>query len=664
MATERPGYLPALDGVRGLAVVAVLAFHFGVPGTGGGFVGVSLFFTLSGFLITRLLVAELGETGRLALGAFWGRRARRLLPAAMLVAFGVVAAAAAGLVTVSPEMRLDLLGAVSQTANWRFWASGRSYASLFAAPSPFLHFWSLAVEEQLYIVIPLVIALVARRARLRPQRFRRIPFVLAALWAASVASSLVLATAGKGDLVYYATFTRAAEVLAGAVVAALPLAGVWPMPRRVARFVGPISLATIGAAIVFVARDDRVVSHGLFPVLSIVSALLVAALVGGSPLTTVLSWAPLRQVGVVSYALYLVHWPLVVAFTPVTTGLDGLPLFAARLLVTVGLAALCHVAVERPLRSSVALRGWLGAAALAMTAAVFAVAVVPARAWQTPQAAEHDFAAVQHDLKELAASATPGPMSSVVAAAEPSNDLPSEAVAASAKPAALPLAPALSAPARLGFFGDSTALMTAYGIGVWAGSSHEFVVAGGVASLGCSLARDGVLLNGFREAEPVRPSCASWPTTWPTEMRDKAIDVAVVQIGPWDVTDRELLGDTSWRRPGDPAYDAELSAEVGEAMDSLTAAGGRVVWLTSPVVQMQGHPSSEPARIERLNSIIRAEASTRHSVRVVDLAGYLRGLPGGELDTRLRPDGVHFTRETATEVATTWLGAQIVAAST
>jgi peptidoglycan/LPS O-acetylase OafA/YrhL len=654
VATERAGYLPALDGLRGLAVLAVLAFHFGVPGTGGGFVGVSLFFTLSGFLITRLLVGELGQTGRVALGAFWARRARRLLPASLLVAFGVIAAAAAGLIAVSPEMRLDLLGAVSQMANWRFWATGRSYTSLFATPSPFLHFWSLAVEEQLYVVIPLVIAVIARGARLRPQRFRRIPVVLAAMWAASVTSGLILGFNGHGDLVYYATFTRAAEVLAGAVLAALPLAGIWPMRRTVARWVGPITLSALAVAVVLVARDDRVVSLGLFPALSIVSALLVASLVGGSPLTTVLSWPPLRQVGVVSYALYLVHWPVAVAFTPATTGLDGAALFVARVLVTAGVAALCHVAVERPLRSSVALRGWFGAAALAMAAAVFAVAVVPERAWQTSSANEHDFMAVQRDLIAIAAeAATP------IAVPRPSD--PSVTAAVRVDP--VPVPPAAALPARLGFFGDSTALMTAWGVGTWAGSSHEVVVAGGVASLGCSLARGGVLLNGFSEAEPVKPSCASWPKTWPTEMREKAIDVAVVQIGPWDVTDRELVGETAWRKPGDPAYDAELSAEVGEAMDSLSATGGRVVWLTSPVVDLHGHPSSDPARIGRLNTIIRSEAATRDGVRVVDLAGYLRSLPGGEMDARLRPDGVHFTRETATEVATQWLGAQIVAAS-
>jgi peptidoglycan/LPS O-acetylase OafA/YrhL len=652
VATERAGYLPALDGLRGLAVLAVLAFHFGVPGTGGGFVGVSLFFTLSGFLITRLLVGELGQSGRVALGAFWARRARRLLPASLVVAFGVIAAAATGLIAVTPEMRLDLLGAVSQMANWRFWATGRSYTSLFATPSPFLHFWSLAVEEQLYVVIPVVIAVVARRARLRPQRFRRIPVVLAAMWAASVTSGLILGFNGHGDLVYYATFTRGAEVLAGALLAALPLAGIWPMRRTVARWVGPITLTALAAAVVLVARDDRVVSRGLFPALSIVSALLVASLVGGSPLTTVLSWSPLRQIGVVSYALYLVHWPVAVAFTPATTGLDGAALFVARVLVTAGVATLCHVAVERPLRSSIALRGWFGAAALAMAAAVFAVAVVPERAWQTPSATEHDFVAVQRDLMSIAAEAA-----APIAIPRPS------ALAATVVVVADQGQPAPVRPARLGFFGDSTALMTAWGVGTWAGSSQQVVVAGGVASLGCSLAREGVLLNGFSEAEPVKPSCASWPTTWPAEMRDKAIDVAVVQVGPWDVTDRELEGDTAWRKPGDPAYDAELSAEVGAAMDSLSANGGRVVWLTSPVVDLHGHPSSDPARIGRLNTIIRSEAAMRDGVRVVDLAGYLRSLPGGEMDARLRPDGVHFTRETATEVATQWLGAQIVAAS-
>jgi len=159
---------PGLDGLRGLAVAGVVAFHAGFSWATGGFLGVSTFFTLSGFLITSLLVAERASTGRIALGAFWARRARRLLPASLATLLGV-AALASWLATPEQlaDLRGDVLGALFYVANWRFILDGQSYGELFATPSPVLHFWSLAIEEQLYIFFPLVVVL-ARRLEPRP----------------------------------------------------------------------------------------------------------------------------------------------------------------------------------------------------------------------------------------------------------------------------------------------------------------------------------------------------------------------------------------------------------------------------------------------------------------------------------------------------------------
>jgi peptidoglycan/LPS O-acetylase OafA/YrhL len=152
----RLGYLPALDGLRGLAVAAVLLFHAGLAHVRGGHLGVSVFFTLSGFLITALLLVERQATGRLDLGAFWARRARRLVPA-MLLCLPLIALVLHATDRPLPHGVLgDAIASATWVANWRFIFTHQSYADLFAMPSPFQHFWSLAVEEQFYLLFPLL----------------------------------------------------------------------------------------------------------------------------------------------------------------------------------------------------------------------------------------------------------------------------------------------------------------------------------------------------------------------------------------------------------------------------------------------------------------------------------------------------------------------------
>ncbi len=174
-----------LDGLRGLAVAAVVLFHSQLTFARGGFLGVSAFFTLSGFLITRLLIDERARTGRVGLRAFWARRARRLLPAAFVTLAGVLVFGAT--VATGDQLRSlrgDVLAAIGYVANWRFYFAGRSYSHLFSAPSPVLHFWSLAIEEQFYVVFPLVVALTLRVGRGRRS-------VLGGLFAAGGIASVI-----------------------------------------------------------------------------------------------------------------------------------------------------------------------------------------------------------------------------------------------------------------------------------------------------------------------------------------------------------------------------------------------------------------------------------------------------------------------------------------
>ncbi|HLZ37365.1 MAG TPA: acyltransferase, partial [Mycobacteriales bacterium] len=204
------GRLRALDGVRGLAVLAVLFFHAGMPWAHGGFLGVDTFFVLSGYLITVLLLREWRETGGVSLRRFWARRARRLLPALLLVLAALAAYAATLPTEVRPRLRGDALATLGYVANWRFIFSGQSYFDQFSQPSPLRHMWSLAIEEQFYLVWPLVVFACLRLGRGR----RRILVGVAA--AGVVVSTLVMAAlydSTDPSRAYYGTDSRMHTIL-------------------------------------------------------------------------------------------------------------------------------------------------------------------------------------------------------------------------------------------------------------------------------------------------------------------------------------------------------------------------------------------------------------------------------------------------------------------
>src|SRR6476620_4423696 len=211
---------PALDGGRALAVIAVIMFHAGNVYATAGFIGVDVFLVLSGFLITLLLLRELARTGRVAFGAFWLRRARRLLPALILVLLAVACFGA--FVATDDEalgLRGDLLGSLFYVQNWRFVLSGASYFTQFGSPSPLRHMWSLAIEEQWYLVWPLLLFGITALTR---RNLRAVTVVILALAAASaLLMSALYHQGGDASRAYYGTDTRAQALLVGAALAVL-----------------------------------------------------------------------------------------------------------------------------------------------------------------------------------------------------------------------------------------------------------------------------------------------------------------------------------------------------------------------------------------------------------------------------------------------------------
>jgi len=332
-------------------VLLVVLWHAGVPGFSAGFVGVDVFFVISGFLITRLIAAEIAARGRLSLIGFYGRRARRLLPSAGLV---LCVATVLGYLLLPPIRWRDTAGDVIASAlyvvNWRFAERAVDYLAADQAPSIVQHYWSLSVEEQFYLLWPLLLAAVALvvRRRGRPHRFVAASFVVVALLVVVSFGWSVLLTATDPARAYFDTTVRIWELGAGALLA------LWPAPLRMrpgaAATLGWAGLAALlGAAVVFDTRTPFPGAAALLPTVGTALVIVAGGVAGAAgPDRLLRSW-PLTALGRISYPLYLWHWPLLVVFTA-RYGELSLPVALAVVLLSLVLAELTGRFVERPIR--------------------------------------------------------------------------------------------------------------------------------------------------------------------------------------------------------------------------------------------------------------------------------------------------------------------------
>jgi peptidoglycan/LPS O-acetylase OafA/YrhL len=362
-------HIAALDGLRGLAVIAVLFFHAGK--LQGGFLGVDLFFALSGFLITSLLLEEVDATGRVGLVAFWGRRFRRLLPAVLLLL--VVVTVITTIVASVPERAATLNDgpwAQAYVANWHAIADHRDYWASFELPRMFGHLWSLAIEEQFYLVWPIIVGLIAWRSRY-VHRAVIVFCVVASLL--SLWRMIALFNPADPTRVYIGTDTRASSLLLGAVFAAAPLraATVRAASRLGKHFTSAAAVVAAAIGLSWFLIDgpsSKWLFHGGLFAHSLLSALLVAGCAArpDAALSRWIGWGPLRVTGVLSYSLYLWHWPIYALLTPQRAHTSGWTLFVLRVAVSFAAAAVSKVLLEDPVRFRATwARGAKGVATLA-----------------------------------------------------------------------------------------------------------------------------------------------------------------------------------------------------------------------------------------------------------------------------------------------------------
>jgi peptidoglycan/LPS O-acetylase OafA/YrhL len=689
---------PALDGLRGVAVLGVLLFHAGVSWAGGGWLGVEIFFVLSGYLITSLLLAEWQGSGQVVLAGFWARRARRLLPALfVLVIACALYEAIVGPARAVPGFSADGLSTLFYVANWHQVWTGAGYFVATGVVSPLQHTWSLAIEEQFYVIWPLLVigalGLGRRIGHGRRPAVALVPaLVLAGLGAVASAGEMAWLYHGGSGLnrVYYGTDTRASGLLVGATVAiAMAIrqqsfrpAEVRPAP---AGRLGPVLLglgglagaAGVGLAVASAGPEPAWIFEGGMLGIDLATAAVILACVAAtsvaSPLRAVLSAPPLRATGLISYGLYLWHFPLFLWLTGPSTGLSATPLLWLRLGATFAVSLGSYVLVEQPIRQRrlprLAVRT-LGPVALAGSLAAVLVAgeVTTVAAVRPPVHLTVSRAGPSQggDGTAVAGGSGASGASASSAASASSGNLRGPASSptttqpnwqGTAEPGCRYPIPAFHTdplfhtcpPVKVLFVGDSIALTI--GVESTIGEEHYGVRIGGGVLLGCSFMTAGEsdeLGQGYGRPSP---PCLSELSTWRQDLRTFNPQAVVVEMGYWDEMNW-LWGSADYVHLGVPSFDAALRQRVAQVVQELSAGGRPVVLLTVPWVDPGPWPNGEvepqatAVRHQLINQVLASVAAAHPgSVHVFDVSPYVT--PSGQYQSEVggeicrASDGIH-----------------------
>ncbi len=623
--------IPALDGIRALALVLIMTFHFGVSWLPGGYLGVDMFFVLSGYLITGLLIGEYRRSHRIVLSAFWLRRARRLLPALVLVLVAVTLmvrfAEPAGLY---PGFRMNALSAEFYFSNWWQIATSSNYFVATGAVSPLTHTWSLAVEEQFYLVWPLVAVAVLHLSRSLVRGVRVLALISLAGAAASVAEMAVLyGPSVNTTRLYFGTDTHAEAILIGAALACvLTLVqlrrgqeGMAPPARSVlactALFaVGVLGIAGIVTLSVTMDGTSAFAYRGGLALGSLCAAAIILGVVcvQNGAVARLLSLGPLVWIGTVSYGAYLWHYPVFVYLDGARTGLTDFALLVVRAAVTFAIAAASYYILERPILERTYWR--------TLRAAVPAVAVVAGTA-----------------ALVLAGTAAE-------ASANPSAPLPSTQATAAGQH----LVPVL-------LEGDSTALTLGPAIVNEAAALHvgiqlidDGVEGCGIAE-GTELVDSGVIHQVSIQCNTSAPATQQWPALLQGEVAKYRPKVVVLLAGRWEVHDW-INSDGSETNITDPTFAAYVKQQLQRFVAIASSQGAHVILMTAPYYDSgelpdgQPKPEDNPGRVDVYNRLVRQVAAATAATGLIDLNPIV--CPGGRYTQSIgnivvrAPDGVHF----------------------
>ena len=637
-------------------MLGILGVHAGVYLTAGGFFLLDSFFALSGFLITSLLIVEWRKRGTIELGAFWARRARRLLPALFVMLIGV--AILYGIFVPAgtyPTLRGDALSALFYFANWHYIASGSNYFHMTGLTSPLIHTWSLAVEEQFYLVWPLVF--------LGVLKLTRSLWVLLAVAVIGVLGSALemglLYNPTNINRLYFGTDTHAQSVLVGATLA-LSLA-LWAERRRkgaeqdwqartswgrhVLTVVGAIGLVVSGVLCATVHSGDAAAYRGGFLLAAVATAavLLSVSCAPTSPVARLLSFRPFTFIGRISYGMYLWHFPLFTFINEQRTGLSGWPLFFVRVIPTIGVAMLSFFLVERPIRQGTFLTRF--------RAQVFTLP------------------AVGGVVLAIILATMPAVDTIAIGATAPGT------VPATAITTAVPAAYGTT-PIRVLLVGDSQALTLGIGLQTALTADPEKyddlrLLNEGILGCGVADGTTGEQSGGtFLVGAPCTPDpqsakcppggvfgpqqnvpCQAWTAAWADWVTQLQPNVVVLLAGGGEVLDRLYRGRMT--NILHATFAAYVESQLEKAVQIATARGALVVFMTKPCQSTGEQPDGAPwpqdsaARQKAYNALLRKVADGHpDQVYVQDLNSYV--CPGGTYTEDLdgvpvrQSDGSHF----------------------
>jgi peptidoglycan/LPS O-acetylase OafA/YrhL len=678
LVSREPGRQPSahyagLDGLRGLAVLGVLLYHAGVSWAPGGFLGVEVFFVLSGFLITSLLVAEWEGSSTIALGAFWARRARRLLPAlfCLVAAIGVYYALA-GAAQAVPGLKGDGISALTYFSNWHQIVARANYFAANGPVSPLEHTWSLAIEEQFYLVWPLVVLAVLWLEGRRASEDRRRPLalLLALSLAGAIVSALDMALMFDGGRnltrVYYGTDTRASGLLIGASLAVglalLRLRA--PAGRDAPRRFGLGPAALIGLAVTVAGMEfvngaaPWMYPYGLLALDLAVVVVIAAAVTRPSCIAArSLAIRPLRGLGQISYGVYLWHFPLFLWLSEDTTGVSGVGLLILRLAVTLAVSIASYVLVEQPIRqrrrpawliralTPMAAAGSVAAVLLASSASALPTGIPAASTLpQPPPQLKGNDPGCTVTLKDSSAYGMApiplGKQTQFVYNALGAHQLTWSGSATKT----FHTCP----PKRVLLVGDSLA----FTLGVpWLQDEQRYgLQLANAAVLGCAFTSQGEL-NVAGTWEGQSAGCPNALQTWAQEKRALHAQAVIVELGYRDQFDWKIGGKVV--HLGQPAFDAYVKSQIDRLVKVLGAGATKILFLSVPdthppnLADGSPSPAASPARHSLINSMLEA-AARRHpgTVGVLDIDQTIS--PGGHYDADVngqlcRFDGIHFS---------------------
>ena len=620
--SKSTGWRPGLDGLRAIAVLGVMAYHEPNLVLAGGFLGVDLFFVLSGFLITGLLLDEHRRSGTVSLRSFWNRRGRRLLPAlAALLFVVVIVTTLIGDVDQRHDLPGGLLSAVFYVSNWNLIAQHQSYFDQFTSLSPLQHLWSLAIEEQFYLLWPIVVIACLSRSR------KLLIGVTAIATLTSIGLMALFLGEGDPSRSYYGTDTRAFALLIGAL-GALFAWHLRPSGRKTL-FVGILGLLALAGSFLFIHDSDRWMYRGGFVVFALISLGVIILASGNTIVSKAMAHPFLRKIGFLSYALYLWHWPIRVFATDVRMHLPDTPSgkvlgITIRLALTFGMAWLSMELIERWFRRSqlgVARFGigWLGIGAV---------------------------------LVGLALLAAPSSGSTIA------TSLGLDQSASRERSLAVPYDPTRPS---LVIVGDSVAITLDNGVRTVIDPKVSVV---GGSELGCALLRSPKAMTFDGRWSEDGTQCPDHDDYWSKLVEAQNPDVVILLVGAWDLYTRDWgSGPVA---PGDPEFDQNYSNAIDATLKVLSAKGAEVIVLTTPCFAPgpgeRAGPQHDIKRVERIaqlqqeavDKLNRSEPEAQASI--VDLQSITcdNGFTQTRDGVEWRPDGVHFSVD-GSKVAARWL---------